>query len=108
MEKKKISLTTKSWFESFYWLIKFASESHFLSYKDPDIGSSIASQFKDGNWYRGTVVKVRNNSEMISIFYVDYGDVEKKKVSETFHLNPKFQDLNHQAIHCSLEGVNPM
>jgi len=67
----------------------------------------VASKFNDGKWYRATVVKNKNNNR-VKVFYVDYGDIESKNLSEVFALDPKFQDLKHQAILCSLDGVDKM
>jgi hypothetical protein len=70
------------------------------------VGQLVASKFHDV-WYRAAIVKNKNNAD-VRVFYVDYGDVEKKKMSEVFNLNPAFQELKHQAICCSLDGVDKM
>ncbi|XP_059469872.1 tudor and KH domain-containing protein homolog [Neocloeon triangulifer] len=81
---------------------------NFHKLETAGVGRTVACQFKDGKWYRGTVVKTKSNNERVKVFYVDYGDVEWKKISSVFALNPKFQELKHQAIKCSLEGIEQL
>ncbi|XP_065338713.1 tudor and KH domain-containing protein homolog [Cloeon dipterum] len=69
------------------------------------VGRLVVAKYSDGKWYRGTVVKIKSSSDLLKVFYVDYGDIEWKNLSSVLALNPKFQDLKHQAILCSLDGI---
>ncbi|XP_065338424.1 tudor and KH domain-containing protein homolog isoform X1 [Cloeon dipterum] len=79
-----------------------------------EVGSMAAAQFSvDGKWYRAHVkdVVVDDYDPLMSkveVFFVDYGDEEVKSQSEVYNLNSQFLRLRHQAIECSLAGVNPV
>jgi hypothetical protein len=79
-----------------------------------EVGAMAAAQFSvDGKWYRAYVkdVKVDEYDPMqskLEVFFVDYGDEEIKSQSDVFNLNGQFLRLRHQAIECSLSGIDPV
>jgi len=79
-----------------------------------EVGSMAAAQFSvDGKWYRAFVKEVVVDEydplqSKLEVFFVDYGDEEIKNQCDVYNLNSQFLRLRHQAIECSLAGVNPV
>ncbi|KAL1493247.1 hypothetical protein ABEB36_011337 [Hypothenemus hampei] len=66
-----------------------------------------ASKFKDGNWYRSTVIKVFNSSRTVSVFLCDYGYIQKVELNQLLPLSEKFMELPYQALKAKLAGIKP-
>ena len=71
-------------------------------------GDLVLVQFSaDWEWYRGRVERVFDDGITCTVFFLDYGNTERKAVSALKVLPPQFMKLPAQAILCKLAGVPP-
>ena len=66
----------------------------------------------DSNWYRAKIENILvddydDSKVEVEIFFVDYGDTEKKTVSEVYELPNEFLKLKFQAIPCCMADIKP-
>ena len=64
----------------------------------------------DSSWYRAKIENVivddyDDSKVEVDIFFVDFGDTEKKRVSEVYELPNEFLKLKFQAIACCLLDI---
>jgi hypothetical protein len=78
-----------------------------------EVGDLVTTQWPgDHQWYRAKVVQVfideydETKVDIIADF-VDYGDFDRKPLSDFCNLRPEFLKLSFQAIPCSLAFVEP-
>lgn len=62
----------------------------------------IAKYSKDLGWYRAVVMSVK--SLQATVYFIDYGNVEKVDFTNIKKINSQFLKLPAQAIHCRLFG----
>ena len=76
-----------------------------------EVGDIVAAQFVDEeNFYRAKVVSIEENSydfnqSTVELFYVDYGDSDRKEITDIYELKTDFLRLKFQAIKVSLANV---
>ncbi|XP_076068880.1 tudor and KH domain-containing protein homolog [Oratosquilla oratoria] len=77
------------------------------------VGDIVAARFShDGSWYRGQVRSFNPNEEdprksEVTLYYVDFGDVDTIPISNVFELRTDYLKLNFQAIECFLANIKP-
>ena len=67
------------------------------------VGQIVAARWRDGCWYRGQVVSVKQNK--MEIFFVDFGNTEKVDKEDLAVLPADFCYLRCQAVRVFLAGV---
>ncbi len=75
-----------------------------LKVKDPKPGLPVCAYFaEDAGWYRARIVSVDENSDSVTVQYVDYGNSDTVSVDRIKSIKPQFADpLPPQALTCSL------
>ena len=73
----------------------------------------MAARFsQEDSYYRAKVVSVDEDSydysqSRVELFYVDYGDTEKKEITEVYELKTEYLKMKFQAIRCSIAHIKP-
>lgn len=76
-------------------------------------GEVVAAQWPgDEKWYRAKVVSVvkdeyDEDKTEVEVFFVDFGDYDKKCLEDIFDLRMEYLRLTYQAIECGLANVQP-
>jgi tudor domain-containing protein 1/4/6/7 len=69
-----------------------------------EVGSFCLAQYPDdGRWYRATVSSIVDSDA--TVYYVDYGNSCNVKVDELREILPAVAEIPHQAVKCSLYGI---
>ena len=69
--------------------------------RHPSPGDYCCARFSaDDMWYRAKIISV--NDKEIEVFFLEYGNIEKKELSEIAILDSKFSTLPQQGIVCIL------
>ncbi len=78
------------------------------------VGDLVAAKSAyDDKWYRGKVVDIvkddydESTEPELELDFVDFGDAERKKLSEVCDLKTEFLALNFQAIECAMADIEP-
>ncbi|XP_064002453.1 tudor domain-containing protein 15 [Pogoniulus pusillus] len=79
-------------------------EEHTSPYKSGQ-DACVAKYFKDGRWYRATVVQQVSTNEADLVF-VDYGYRERVLLKDLQAIIPDFITLESQAFWCGLKNVH--
>nr|XP_006820502.1 PREDICTED: uncharacterized protein LOC102809228 [Saccoglossus kowalevskii] len=77
----------------------------------PHVGEICCANFdEDGGWYRAQVKDImqKNGSQLIKVFYVDFGNVELVPVTSIRKLDKNFMEFPEQVLKCCLEDVHPL
>ncbi|XP_058811409.1 uncharacterized protein LOC131676312 [Topomyia yanbarensis] len=61
----------------------------------------------DGLWYRAEVLEFYH-SDQISVFYVDYGNIDVVDISQLRYWDDRFDYLPFQAVHCRVANIRPI
>ena len=69
----------------------------FINLKEPDENR--------GSFYRARLLSVNRQEQTALVQFVDFGNKEKKKLSELFELAPELQEYPFQAVECKLANV---
>lgn len=69
----------------------------------------LAKLNQDGGYYRAKIIDfISDETKMIKVFFVDYGDDDKINLNEIYPISEKFIRISQfQAIECSLDGILP-
>lgn len=69
-------------------------------------GELVAAKFsKDNAWYRGRVIGVSNEYNLVKIYFVDYGGTEWVREENIRDLKVEFTHLSCQAVACQLANI---
>ena len=71
------------------------------------IGRSCAVLYLGNMWHRGIITGFQHESQMLSIYYNDYGSIGQVPRHHAKILQPEFATLEAQAILCKLSGILP-
>ena len=71
------------------------------------IGRSCAVLYLGNMWHRGIITGFQHESQMLSIYYSDYGTIGQVPRTHAKILQPEFANLEAQAILCKLSGILP-
>jgi len=77
------------------------------------VGDIVAARFsQEESYYRAKVVSIKEDSydasqSKVELFYVDYGDIEEKEITEVYELKTEYLKLKYQAIQCSIAHIKP-
>ncbi|XP_060086316.1 uncharacterized protein LOC132565637 [Ylistrum balloti] len=72
---------------------------------DSSVGTSCATRYSDGGWYRALVTQKQGNN--ISIAFADFGDETVTQPLELKQMLPEFGILPQQCVLCQLPRVSP-
>ena len=72
-----------------------------------DVGNLVAARFGGmSDFSRARVTALEDDG--VELFFLDFGNISRTPVSEVFLLPASFLSLRHQAVRCSLAGVEPL
>ena len=92
-----------------YYSIRENRQEH--SVNTAAVGELVAARFRGPrevahDFSRARVTAVEDGQ--VELFFLDFGDWSRTPVSEVFLLPASFLALRHQAVRCSLAGVQPL
>jgi len=71
------------------------------------VGRTCAVLYLGNMWHRGIITDFNQESQMLSVYYNDYGSIAVVPRHHARILHPEFAELEGQAIICKLSGIIP-